>query len=124
VAAGERYGDWKLASNPSRQAVDAWAARATIAELGRKLRDAPLPPAEGGRQEPGWTCAMAYKLVSLGAVGSVTSFNNDDIGYVTKDALQAGIKQGQISAMIHDASTVPFRDFAVATAAVCGPQVS
>ena len=67
---------------------------------------------------------MAYKLVSLSAVGSVTSFNNDDIGYVTKEALQAGIKQNQISTMIHDASTIPFRDLALATTAVCGPQVS
>jgi hypothetical protein len=121
VTSGEPYGDWKLASGASRQA-QAWAARATLGDLGRKLRSGPPDPSTAG--DASWTCEMARKLVSLGAVGEVSSFNSDDVGIVTRDAQQLGIKQSQISTMVHDASTVPFRDLAIATAVVCGPQVS
>lgn len=124
VALGEPYGDWKLASDAPRQAVQTWAARVRIDDLGHRLRSSSRLPEEGSGQEPSWTCAMARQLVSLGAVGSVTSFDQNDVEIVTRDALRAGVKQDLIPPMIHDASTVPFRDLAIATAVACGPHVS
>jgi hypothetical protein len=124
VAAGGPYDDWKLAGGASRQAVQAWAARARIGDLGRRLRDAAvLPPGYNG-YNASWTCEMARNLVGLGSVGGVTSFDGNDVGIVTRNALQEGVKRDQIPAMIHDAVTVPFRDLAIATAVVCGPKVS
>jgi hypothetical protein len=120
VASGEPYGDWQLASNASQQAAQAWAARTTIGDLGNKLRGAAFLSPHGNAS---WRCEMARNLVSLGAVGEITSFNSDDVGVVTGDAMRLGVKQGEISAMIHDASTVPFRDLAIATAVACGPKV-
>lgn len=64
---------------------------------------------------------MAHELVGLGTVGGVTSFDEDDAKIVTKQALQSGVAQSQITAMVHDAETVPFRDLAFATSLVCGP---
>jgi hypothetical protein len=120
VASGEPYGDWSLASDASQQAARAWAARTRIADLGRKLRSA-TPLLSPTYQELTWTCVMAHELISLGTVGGITSFNHDDVEIVTKQALQSGVEQNRIPAMIHDASTVPFRDLALATSVVCGP---
>jgi hypothetical protein len=120
VASGGPYGDWSLASDASQQAVQAWAARTRIDDLGRKLRSA-TPLLSPAGQELTWTCVMAHELIGLGTVGGITSFNNDDVGIVTKQALQSGVEQNHIPAMIHDASTVPFRDLALATSVVCGP---
>ncbi|MGC2372460.1 MAG: hypothetical protein WA484_01175 [Solirubrobacteraceae bacterium] len=113
VASGEPYGDWHLASHASPQAAQAWAARARIGDLGRRLRG----------EEASWMCEMGQKLVTLGTVGAVTSFDSNDIEIVTKQGLQAGAKPNNISAMMHDASTIPFRDMTLATVAVCGPPV-
>jgi hypothetical protein len=121
VASGEPYGEWKLANNASPQAAQAWAARATIGDLGRRLQNAAKDETAG---DPTWTCEMARNLVSLGAVSEVTSFDGVDVGIVRREASQLGYKQDEIAAMIHDASTVPFRDLAIATAVVCGPKVS
>lgn len=120
VASGEPYGDWNLASDASQQAVQAWAARTRIEDLGRKLRSA-TPLLSPKSEELTWTCVMAHELISLGTVGGITSFNENDVGIVTRQALQGGVQQNQIPAMIHDASTVPFRDLALATSVVCGP---
>jgi hypothetical protein len=120
VASGEPYSDWHLASDASRQAVQAWAARTRLGDLGRNLRSA-RPLVSPSDQEFTWTCVMAHELVGLGTVGGVTSFNEDDVGVVTKQALQSGVAQNQITAMIHDADTIPFRDLAFATSLVCGP---
>jgi hypothetical protein len=121
VASGEPYGDWRLAGDATQQADQAWAARATVAELGRNLRSGPYVSIPGGAS---WSCEMARNLVSLGAVAAVTSFNSDDVGIVTRKAQALGVDNRRIWAMIHDASTVPFRDLAIATAVVCGPMVS
>jgi hypothetical protein len=121
VAAGEPYGEWKLANGASPQAAQAWAARATIGDLGRRLRNAAKVEATGNAT---WTCEMARNLVGLGAVSEVTSFDSFDAGAVSKEASQLGYKPAEIAAMIHDASTVPFRDMAIATAVVCGPKVT
>ncbi len=120
VASGEPYGDWHLASDASRQAVQAWAARTSLGDLGRRLRSA-RPLVSPSDQEFTWTCVMAHELVGLGTVGGVTSFDEDDAKIVTKQALQSGVAQSQITAMVHDAETVPFRDLAFATSLVCGP---
>ena len=120
VASGESYGDWDLASDASRQAVQAWAARSQIEDLGRKLRSA-TPSPSSSNEELTWTCAMAHELVNLGIVGGVTSFDHDDVEIVTRQALQNGVAQNHITAMIHDADTIPFRDLALATSVVCGP---
>ncbi|MGA9285508.1 MAG: hypothetical protein WBV85_08695 [Solirubrobacteraceae bacterium] len=124
AASGEPLDDWNLTSNASQPAVQAWAARAKIGDLGQKLRNASHLAEEGGREEASWTCTMARKLVGLGAVGSITSFDQNDVEIVSREALGYGVKQDLISAMIHDARGIPFRDFAIATAVVCGPQVS
>ncbi len=121
VASGGPYGEWKLANGASPQADQAWAARATIGDLGRRLQNAAKDETAGN---PTWTCEMARNLVSLGAVSEVTSFDGVDVGIVTSEAGKLGYKQDEIAAMIHDASTVPFRDLAIATAVVCGPKVS
>lgn len=119
VASGEPYGDWNLASDAPQQIVRTWAARSEIDDLGRKLRSAtPLLSSNG--QELTWTCIMAHELVNLGSVGGITSFDDNDVGIVTRQALQSGVGQNHIAAMIHDASTIPFRDLALATSVVCG----
>ena len=46
VAGGESSGAWKLASKPTAEAAQAWADRATISDLGRRLR----------LYVRGWTC--------------------------------------------------------------------
>jgi hypothetical protein len=121
VAAGEPYDGWQLAGGASTQAAQAWAARVRLADLGHRLRSAARGPASG---EPTWTCEMARQLVSLGAVGGVTSFDITDVEIVTKEATQMGHKHADIAAMLHDASTIPFRDLAMATAVACGPKVA
>jgi hypothetical protein len=124
VASGEPYDDWTLASDASRQAVQAWKARVQIGELGNKLRDAPPMGPGAVVRGANWTCAMTSHLVSLGTAGGITSFNTDDVEIATNEALTENIKPGPISAMIHIAETVPFRDLALATALVCGPAPS
>jgi hypothetical protein len=120
AASGEPYSDWNLTSNASLQATQAWAARAKIEDLGHKLRSAlPLLPSSG--PEPTWTCVMAHELVNLGTAGGTPHFEEDDVKIVIRNAREKGIAQNQITAMIHDASTIPFRDLAVATSVVCGP---
>jgi hypothetical protein len=120
VASGEPSGDWTLSSDASQQAVQAWAARTRIEDLGRKLRSAtPLLSPEG--QELTWTCLIAHELVNLGIVGGITSFNNDDVEIVTKQALQGGVEPDHINPVIQDTKTIPFRDLALTTAVVCGP---
>lgn len=111
VASGEPSGDWHLASGASQQATQAWAARATIGDLGRRLRG----------EEASWTCEMARKLVALGSVGGTAFFDTNDVNIVTDEALRVGARPDRISAMTHDARIVPFRDLALATAVVCGP---
>ena len=91
-----------------------------IEDLGGKLRNAtPLLSPNG--QELTWTCVIAHELVNLGIVGAITSFNNDDVEIVTKQALKAGIEPPHVKALIHDAKTIPFRDLALATSVACGP---
>ncbi|HEX4115290.1 MAG TPA: hypothetical protein VHY18_05395 [Solirubrobacteraceae bacterium] len=121
VASGEPYGEWKLANGASLQAAQAWAARATIGDLGRRLQNAAKLETPGNAT---WTCEMARNLVGLGAVSEVTSFDSFDVEAVTREAVKLGYKRDEIAAMTHDASTVPFRDLAIATAVVCGPKVS
>lgn len=120
MASGEPYSDWHLASDASRQAVQAWAARTMLGDLGHRLRSA-RPLLRFGGQELTWTCVMAHELIGLGTVGGVTSFDKDDVGIVTRQARQSGVAQNHITAMIHDADTIPFRDLAFATSLVCGP---
>ncbi len=64
---------------------------------------------------------MAHELIGLGTAGGSTTFDEDDAKIVTRQALQSGVAQSQITAMIHDADTIPFRDLAFATSLVCGP---
>jgi hypothetical protein len=111
VALGEPPDGWHLASHASRQAAQAWAARSAIADLGRRLR---------GEEAP-WTCEAAHKLVALGTVGGITSFNANDVGITTGEALQVGAKPDRIAALMHDARTIPFRDLALLAVATCGP---
>ena len=121
VASGQAAGEWSLASGASREVAQAWSARASIQDLGRRLRTAAKLPLRDGAT---WTCEMARQLVSLGAVGSVTSYDITDIEIVTREATQLGYKHKEIAAMLHDTGTIPFRDLAIATAVACGPKIS
>jgi hypothetical protein len=114
LAWGEPSSGWQLASHASQQAVEAWKDRDAMGDLGRRLRS----------EDASWACELAQKLVSLGAVGAITSFDENDVSIVTNEALKAGAKPDRISATIHDASTVPFRDLALVTVTICGPRVS
>ena len=111
VAGGESPGDWKLASNPSAEAAQAWADRVTIGDLGRRLRS------EGSS----WTCEFAHKAVGLGSIGY---FDENDSGIVTREATGMGVGSNRISPTLRDIVTLRFREFVLITTSFCGPYKS
>lgn len=111
VAGGESPADWKLASDPTAKATQAWGDASIISDLGRRLRS------EGSS----WTCEFAHKSVGLGSIGY---FDETDSPIVTKEAAALGVKSALISAMLRDVVTLHYREFVLVTTSICGPYKS
>jgi hypothetical protein len=108
VAGGESSEAWKLASNPTAEATQAWADRNTISDLGRRLR----------REGSTWTCEFAHKSVGLGSIGN---FDENDSSIQTREGASLGVKQGLVSATLHDIVALHFRELVLVTTNICGP---
>ncbi len=108
VAGGEPPADWKLASDPTAKAVQAWNDAPIISDMGRRLRS------EGSA----WACEFAHKSVGLGSIGY---FDENDSPIVTKEAAAKGVKPSLIAALLRDVVTLHYREFVLLTTSICGP---
>lgn len=111
VAGGESPEGWKLTSKPTTRAVQAWANRDIIGDIGRRLRS------EGSS----WACEFAHTSIGLGSIGY---FDENDGPIVTRDAASLGINSGLISALLHDLVLLHFRELVLVSTSICGPYKS
>jgi len=108
IAGGESPDSWKLASRPTAEAAQAWADRASIGDLGRRLRK------EGDL----WTCEFAHKSIGLGSIGY---FDENDSSIETREGASLGIRPDLVSATLHDIVALRFRELVLVTTSICGP---
>ena len=108
VADGESPDNWTLASQPSHEAAQAWADRKTIVDLGRRLN----------REGSSWACETARKSVGLAALGY---FDHNDYVVLTKNATEENVPPNRIATLLHDITTLHYRELVLVTTSVCGP---
>jgi hypothetical protein len=104
VAGGEPVDKWKLASNATADADEAWEERAAIADLGRLL-------AHEGSQ---WACEFAQRAIGFGTSGETAHT-------LARRAAGAGAPASAISSALHDLATLHSIYFVLATTGACGP---
>jgi hypothetical protein len=106
IARGGELAGWRLAGGASGDAVRVWAERATLQDLGRRLR----PKAQ-------WVCDFAEDSGVLGRGGP---FNVNDRSTVTEVAKSKGARQPEIDALLSDVLKLANQDLVTAWRAVCG----